>query len=150
MSIDGESYIDRGTGTHNPTREALKEIQGVRIIKNSSRKLLIISIGSGARPQVETPTLKSITTLTLQTLQSIAADAEDVHKDMERISKAEYIESFCFNVDSDLEDLLFDGWSVKKVHGGKIFETIDTIARKTPAAATGGRGTASVRASICE
>ena len=33
-----------------------------------------------------------------------------------------------FNVDSDLEDLLLDSWSVKKVHGGKIFETIDTIA----------------------
>ena len=67
----------------------------------------------------------------MEALKSVAGNTEDVHEDMERTSEAQGIEYFRFNVDCGLEDLLPDSWRVKKVDGRKIFETIETITRKT-------------------
>lgn len=41
------------------------------------------------------------------------------------------VDFFRFDMDFDLEDLELDTWSVKKVYGRRVLETIETITRKT-------------------
>ena len=133
VNIDGDRFIDGGVGINNPTREALNEIRESR--QDGSAKPLIISIGSGLRPQMKIPrTSSSVSSSILtkrQALKSIATDTEDVHEQMRHASEAEGFDYFRFNVDSGLEDLLLDSWKVKRIHGEKVFKTIETITLET-------------------
>lgn len=132
--IEGKSFIDGGVGTNNPTSEALSEIQEAR--SDSSLKPLIVSFGSGLRPQDNMRSnlpylLRNSITTTIKALQATATNTEDVHKDMKRTSEFHNIDYFRFNVESGLEDILLDSWRVKKVSGRRVFETIETITLKT-------------------
>ncbi len=133
VNIDGESFVDGGLGTNNPTREAWTEIHVSRT--SPSPKPLIISIGSGLGPQSNAsrfPSLAPNTIITrMQAGRSTATIAEDVHETMQRASEAQDVDYFRFHVTSGLEDLALDTWRVKETQGGRIFETIDTITLQT-------------------
>lgn len=128
VKIDGEYYIDGGDATNHPVREAVKELQGIR--KDPSVKPLVISIGPGLGFRNKAPFFvpKSIDTA-IQAQGDL--EKREFRKSFTKESAEIEIDYFCFDVDYGLEDIELDTWSLKKEHGTRVFETIETITLRT-------------------
>lgn len=58
--------MDGGAATYDPAHEAVKEMQGLR--KDLWVKPLVITIGSGPRPQTKTSSFQSIVSKSIDTV----------------------------------------------------------------------------------
>ena len=132
MTIEGNTFVDGGFGTNNPTFEAFKELTYSDV--DSPPEPLVISIGSGSsRPRSNlkqskfTPKFVS----TVYSAFDLATETEFVHEDMLAIARHRKFEYFRFNVDKGLEDILLDSWKFRRTDGRESFETISHIASMT-------------------
>jgi hypothetical protein len=101
-----QSFVGGSLGANNPTRELLKEAQG--IFGKERRVAQIISLGSG-RPRVLSLESTSPQNALNRLLKSIAVDCEGVAADlsMRLFNSSAYLR---LNVDRGMEDIEIGDW----------------------------------------
>ena len=132
MNIEGNTFVDGGFGTNNPTFEAFKELTYSDV--DSPKEPLVISIGSGIsrqRSNLKQSKFRPEFISTVFSALDLATRTEEVHGDMLAVARNRQFEYFRFNVDEGLDDIPLDSWKVRKTDGKKSLETISHIASMT-------------------
>ena len=132
MNIEGNTFVDGGFGTNNPTFEAFKEL--IYSDANSPTEPFVISIGSGIsrhRSNLKQSKFRPDVVSTIFSALNLATRTEEVHEDMLAVARNRQFEYFRFNVDEGLEDIHLDSWKVRRTDGRESLDTISHIASIT-------------------
>ena len=132
MKIEGNTFVDGGFGTNNPTFEAFKEL--IYSDVDLPTEPLVISIGSGFsrhRSKLKQSEFRPEFVSTVFSALNLATRTEEVHEDMLAVATNRQFEYFRFNVDEGLEDIHLDSWKVRRTDGKESLETINHITSMT-------------------
>jgi hypothetical protein len=132
MDINGRKFLDGGygTGANNPSWFSFHE---VREKESEGNVALICSIGTGIlKDEKPFPTFKGpvdkLKTAMNYTVH-IATDAEATHRIMKRLAGSHLYERF--NVDSGIQDIMFDDCKITTAHKTRINLTLTAINEAT-------------------